>query len=306
MTLRFAESFDNATNGTGITSRGWTFTTYCSFTSSGGRTGGGGITNITSSGTTTGAYRTMNLGGDLVRTALWWKATTPVGGGSWMIRWSNAAAGQHGGVQTDAGGHVLAIPWGSGAAATAIATGSINVCDGGWHYIETECLFAAAGGSFKVWVDGTLEVAVAGDTLDSGTVSLDVLRVCVSIDTSAIDDVLVWDDTGADLTGDLGGRTYLMQTLRPTSDAGVQFARSTGSANYACVDEAQLSTTDYVEDGTSGHVDRYGYGFGDTGLTSEAVKAVIVEAVAANPGAGSISCAHDHQSGRCFHQSGPR
>jgi hypothetical protein len=285
MTLRFAEHCDNATSTAGIVSRGWSGTTYAGFTTTGGRTGGGGLANNTTDGTTIGWYRTMSLGNGLVRTAMWFKATMLPPAESWLVRWSNAALNQHGGIKVATTGVVKAFAWSSGSPAAA-GTGTINVCDGGWHYIETECYFADSGGSLKVWTDGSAEINVSGDTLDSGTVALDVLRVCMPVASSYIDDLLVWDDTGSGLTGNLGGKALIMKTLRPTSDAGVQFTPSTG-ANYACVDDVALATSDYVEDGTSGHLDRYG--FADTGLTSETVKAVIVEALAANPGAGAIS-----------------
>jgi hypothetical protein len=49
-------------------------------------------------------------------------------------------------------------------------------------------------------------------------------------------------------------------TLAPTSDAAVQFTRSTGASNWSCIDEGRYnSDTDYVESSTVSHVDRYGF-----------------------------------------------
>ena len=287
--LRFAESCDQATSANDVKARGWSGSPSGGvvFGTTAGKTGGGAL-SVVGSEQDAFWYRTISLGTGLVRCAAWFKsAAVPTSADRWLIRFSNTAANQHGGIKTTiTTGVIKAYPWSSGSPA-AIGAGATNVGDGNWHYIEVECYFANSGGSFKVWVDGTLEIHVSGDTFDAGTVALDRLYIGVYSGTSFADDILLWDDTGGGLTGDLGGKAYLMKTLRPTSDASVQFTRSTGANNYGCVDEQGLATSDYVEDGTSGHLDRYG--FADTGLTSEPVKAVIVEIAAANPGAGTIN-----------------
>ena len=42
-----------------------------------------------------------------------------------------------------------------------------------------------------------------------------------------IDDILIWDDAGSGLTGNLGGKAYTMTVIRPTSDVIADFTRST-------------------------------------------------------------------------------
>jgi hypothetical protein len=283
MTLRFAESCDN---GSDMAGRGWGTTFALGFTTNAGKTGGGAFSYTGGDGSAL-FYRTVSMGTALARCAMWMKWGGTPGSDKPFIRWTNAAATQFGGVGIATTGVLKVYPWNT-SWASALATGTINVCDGGWHYVESECYFADASGSLKVWVDGTLDINFSGDTLTTGTVSQDRIYFGDGVGNAYKDDILIWDDSGSDLTGNLGGKAYLMKVLRPTSDASVQFTRSTGATNWSLVDEATLATSDYVEDGTSGHIDRYG--FADTGLTTEAVKAVVVEAVAANPGAGSISC----------------
>jgi hypothetical protein len=106
-----------------------------------------------------------------------------------------------------------------------------------------------------------------------------------------LDDLLLWTDVdnGDGWTTNLGGGVRLLKTVRPTSDASVQFTRSTGSTSYTLVDEQTLATSDYVESGTDGHIDRYG--FADHGLTGVTPHGVIVETVAVNLGAGAINVA---------------
>jgi hypothetical protein len=59
-------------------------------------------------------------------------------------------------------------------------------------------------------------------------------------------------------------------TLRPNSDVSIEFSRSTGSYNYACVDEATLDLNDYVyceitRAGTTEYCDTYGLSLPDKG-----------------------------------------
>jgi hypothetical protein len=71
-----------------------------------------------------------------------------------------------------------------------------------------------------------------------------------------IDDLALNDTTGASDNSWCGEGHVVC--LRPSGDSSVQWSRSTGSYNYACVDETVASASDYVYDaGTSGHKDLY-------------------------------------------------
>ena len=87
---------------------------------------------------------------------------------------------------------------------------------------------------------------------------------------TAFDDIYVIDIDGVQHTGLLGDHRII--PIVPTSDAGPNdWTPSTGSNNYALIDEEEVSTTDYVEASTSGDDDHYGIDSTST-LTVEGVQ----------------------------------
>jgi hypothetical protein len=103
-----------------------------------------------------------------------------------------------------------------------------------------------------------------------------------------MDDLIIYDNSGSGLTAaDWPTGPLKCQTLRPTRDASVAWARSTGSDNYALVDEANPDTADYVSSSTPGQIDRYGYG--DITGTPLAIKALSLITGAVNMSAGFSS-----------------
>ncbi len=70
------------------------------------------------------------------------------------------------------------------------------------------------------------------------------------------------------------------EALRPNSDVSVQHSRSTGSYNYACVDEAVADDTDYVRSSRNGinitRTDVYGSGDAASITASDSITAVRV------------------------------
>lgn len=282
MALIFAESFANITSSSDGTGRGWTLGASTTFPSE-GRNGGTCLKNAGASGT---ARRSISNGSSLIRTAFWYKASAAPSSENFVVSFSNVALTQSGGIKVNTDGKLRAYSWGTSPA--LLASGAINLATSTYVYIEVEAYFADSGGSMKVWVNGVLDINFSGDSLASGTVSLDIVQYQALTASSAwIDDILLWNDAGSGLTGNLGGKAYTMTVLRPTSDVTTDFTRSTGATNYGTVDETVLNDTDYNDSATSGHVDLYG--FSDTGLAgSTAVLGVVVEAVVANPGGGTI------------------
>lgn len=144
---------------------------------------------------------------------------------------------------------------------TLLATAAGNYTTGVWRHYEVKATVADAGGTVEVRIDGVVALTFTGDTRQSTTGTAGVDRIVFwgsSSSLGAWDDIYILDTSGSvanDFLGDVR-----VNTLAPTSDAAVQFTRSTGASNYLCVDETKMnSDTDYVESATVGHIDRYGY-----------------------------------------------
>lgn len=144
---------------------------------------------------------------------------------------------------------------------TLLATAAATYTTGIWRHYEIKATIADAGGTVELRIDGAVALTFTGDTRQSstGTAGLDrIVFVGSSSTVGAWDDIYILDasgSVGADFLGDVR-----VNTLAPTSDASVQFTKSTGASNFSCVDETKMnSDTDYVESATVGHIDRYGY-----------------------------------------------
>lgn len=163
-----------------------------------------------------------------------------------------------------------------------------------WHYIECELVIAdGTSGSFKIWVDGTQVInATSVDTrsnLSTNPADADTILLGTVGGNPSQGSTCIFDDFYAVNTNSrLGERR--VETLYPTSDVAQGWTRSTGAANYALVDEAQVNgDTDYVQASSVGAVDTYG--FGDLTGTPATIDAVQVAAFAEKTDATSRSIA---------------
>jgi hypothetical protein len=149
---------------------------------------------------------------------------------------------------------------GGASGTTLLATSAPGVVtDMVWCYLEAEVVISDTVGSIAVYVNGALVVSVSGvDTKGQTASTVERFQVTASgtgIPTSqgfGMDDLYV-TDTAARL-GE--SRIYV---LEPNSDDSVQWTPSTGSDNFACVDEAPFNTSDWVASATTGHQDFYGF-----------------------------------------------
>lgn len=155
---------------------------------------------------------------------------------------------------------------GASTGGTLLATSTATYQPGVWHHLEMKANIADAGGAVEVRVNGVSSiVSFSGDTRISTTGTAGIDRIYFATYNTGIlttgggwDDIYILDTSGSvanDFLGDVR-----INTLAPTSDASVQFTKSTGASNYLCVDEGRYnSDTDYVESATVGHIDRYGF-----------------------------------------------
>jgi len=149
------------------------------------------------------------------------------------------------------------------AAGTSLATPLASSAAGAilsdtWFYIEVELTISDTVGACTVYINGSSVLTVSGvDTKGSTTTVADEIRFTMS-GTGAggitIDDIYL-TNTAARL-----GESRIT-TLVPTADtADKDWGRSTGSDNYALVDELPFVTTDYVTSATVGDLDLYDFG----------------------------------------------
>lgn len=171
--------------------------------------------------------------------------------------------------------------------------GNISIADGQFHWIELYAKFDTASGVYQCYVDGVLDINYAGATASTTNPTLNKLMFSNKTTggpTFTIDDVVIWDNSGSGLVGasfPIGPQKIV--TLAPNGDtADKDFNRSTGSDNYALVDETVPNgDTDYVEAAVVGYRDLYD--FGSLSETPAAVAAVAVTASVKNPEGGSIN-----------------
>ncbi|WP_413289875.1 hypothetical protein [Bdellovibrio sp. HCB337] len=125
-----------------------------------------------------------------------------------------------------------------------------------WDYIEVHYKFGVAG-DVKVRVNAVEVISLTGiDTRGSATgINCLSLRGFSGVAWSFFDDLYVCDTTGTinnTFLGPIG-----VYTLVPNADASVQMTPSSG-ANYSCVNEIPVNTTNYVTATSLALTDYYG------------------------------------------------
>jgi hypothetical protein len=121
-----------------------------------------------------------------------------------------------------------------------------------WGYIEVEFTRHASAGVFKVYYNGLQILNLTAQ--NTGSADIDSIRAGYNVTQFAIDD-LYCTNTATRLG------ECRVDVLHPTADtAQKDWTASTGSNNYACIDEAQYDTSDYISAGTVGNKDLYTLG----------------------------------------------
>jgi hypothetical protein len=127
-----------------------------------------------------------------------------------------------------------------------------------WHRVELGFVISDTVGSYELRVDGATVLSATGvDTQNGVTTGVNVLIVANQQNVTITHDDITFNDT----TGPAPNNTFLgdlhIEQLVPTSDSSIAWTRSTGASNFSCVDEARISTTDYITIAAPG-TDRYG------------------------------------------------
>jgi hypothetical protein len=130
---------------------------------------------------------------------------------------------------------------------------------GSWSYIELDVVVDNTAGSYEVRFNTVPVPGLSATGIDTAQTANNFANgwgFTSTQNSSAFDDYYCCDSTGpAPFNTFLGDIT--VSTLMPGSNSAVQFTPSTG-ANWQTVDDMILSTTDYNESLTTGHVDKFG------------------------------------------------
>lgn len=127
-----------------------------------------------------------------------------------------------------------------------------------WHYIEFGATISDTAGTAELKLDGVTLLSLTGlDTRNGTTTTANLLRLHTSVTGAGRND---FDDLYlCDTFASLGQRR--IDVIRPSADTiDKDFVPSTGTVNYAMVDDALAETTDYVQGSVVGDLDLYDLG----------------------------------------------
>ena len=169
----------------------------------------------------------------------------------------------------------------------ATTVGTVNVCDGLWHWFEIKRFYAAGSANFTIYVDTLLQGATGGNA--SGSPSTWGFNSIAGITMWIDDDYLYDDTTGFPTSANFPVGPRQITTTRPISDGTCTFSTlSAGTSHSALVNEtAPDGDTTYVEDPTIGDQDLLN--FGALGYTPTGITGVVMNAYLINPAGGSIN-----------------
>lgn len=268
MSLVLTEGFDYLapTTPADLLKRGWIVTTGGLVVASGsGRRGTKGA-QLYSSGwggykVLPGNYTTVIAGIGYIRNAA--TGSTP----HQILGFFDTAAGissAHIGVRLNEATGCLSVVRGNG---TILATDTLALAVGQFYYIELKVLFHASAGAYELRVAGVTRLSGSGvQTTNSANAYANAIMLggnssnygsgADSI-TCTFDDIYVCDTSGSvnnDFLGDCR-----VDFVLPTSDGYYSdFTPSTGTDNYATVDESSPNTADYASSNVFNAKDSYG------------------------------------------------
>lgn len=170
-----------------------------------------------------------------------------------------------------------------------------KIVENAWHFLKIYVKIGDSTGAVKIYIDNNLELDISGvDTKNHASVSLvNLIQLGHSTGADSNTIIMDWDDIYITNGPILAEATYT--PCSPTSDVAQGFSRSTGSDNYALVDEMPVVTTDYVTSALVGTVDTYE--FANLPSTPQSILAVVVSAVARKTDAGDRGLALQVKSG---------
>lgn len=310
MTLLFMEGFDDQhfAADADLGRNGWealtgTFGTHMFFITNGGAFGTGCFQyEWSSTNPTLGAYVIDKAGSGFptnqIRCAFWlrivnWNFTFSTNYQG-LVRWVDRA-GKYWPIWFGANGAIIAGFFDDSTIVSTLASSSdCNLVDGHWHHIEMNLIADPSAGTCQIWVDEKLLIDVSGDTSNSAsgdctTLNTMTIRCPRSAGSTAgtdieIDDIVIWNDTGTDFTGQLG--FHRIEAKLPDGAGNyTDFTPSAGS-NYQNVDEAGTPDDDTTYNESSAANDKDTFTVGNLSIAND-VKGVSVKVYAKTTGTGT-------------------
>lgn len=177
----------------------------------------------------------------------YWSTLSQTGNNRGTVTFRNVADAQIAGMIYNPDGSISLV----GSDSTAIVTSAGGIIgSGAWYHLEMKVIVSATVGYLELRVDG-ITVAVATD-LNLGSVPISIIQYHgafsgTGIDTRYVDDVVMWDSTGADNSDFMGQvRVY---TMYPGADLSPFSWTITGAGTGAeAVDEVPPDAdTSYIE-----------------------------------------------------------
>lgn len=165
-----------------------------------------------------------------------------------------------------------------------------------WCYIEMEFVISDSVGSINLYVSGTNVLSLSNvDTKANATLSTVTTLYLGDSNSTGGRGVCLYDDIYMTNTPTRLGEQRV-ETLYPNADtAQKQWTASTGSDNFAMIDETLMSTTDYVYTSTVNNYDLYD--FGNLSSTPTSISAVTVNALAQKDNVATRAIATPIKSG---------
>jgi hypothetical protein len=184
--------------------------------------------------------------------------------------------------------------------------GKINVCDGVWHWMEVQVVFAqTAVGAVAIYIDGRLDIQMTGIPTKSssrplfGHVGFGAGANNGSLNcTTYYDDFMVWDNTGTAFNTFPIGQKRIYSGDPNGAGNSSQFTPLSGS-NYAAASQswnAAGAGTNSLTAVAASQTDLYLVN-ALKGATPSQIDALVVNASANNPGAGVRSLINAASSG---------
>lgn len=169
---------------------------------------------------------------------------------------------------------------------TLLGTGTY-LLTAGYHSIEARCVWSATVGVVELWIDGNQVLNITGAVTKITGAAPGMLNIIYGDGFNANTCTLQLDDLFI-YTGTRLGDTRI-DTEVPTSDTSPNDGTpSTGTNHWACVDEPQYNTSDYITmPNTSG--DKEVYGHGSISSTPANVVSVQILLVTEKSDAGSFA-----------------
>jgi len=139
--------------------------------------------------------------------------------------------------------------WNAHVDGVKVASGAIGTSAATWQHIQVHAVIGDSG-SIQTRIDGVSDISYNGDTKPGAATQVAKIRFYGLGGGGSYVDEAVWGTGG--WPGDCG-----VDFLPVNSDISAEMTPSTGSDNYACVDERPPSDDDYVST-TSDATDVYG------------------------------------------------